>query len=292
MTIKYGLKKEWLQFTRTFRLWGMLLAIFSFAIADPVMYKVLQIAMNSMAEMDYSQFSLSIAGSAASMAADYSDIMTDMAGMFNSSSTIFCVSMSEFCTTSLLIFMLLLMSPAGGEQKKRATIIPTCSGLDHLSYLVPKFLLYPLAVFVSSFFSSVFAGILCNMLFDADIVSASDMLLASFLCAVFMTFIIVIYMSVGLCTSRPGIATVFIYIGMSLAQIILMNMELTRFNPFTLRSLISGEMFSPGFVLADEALSITVGIVLSLVIGVMMFLLAYAVLNAKKINNQEDKPEF
>ena len=46
------------------------------------------------------------------------------------------------------------------------------------------------------------------------------------------------------------------------------------------------------FVLADNAASIIVGIVLSVVIAVMMFVLTLSVIKSKKINNQEDKPEF
>lgn len=37
MQIRAGLKKEWLQFTRTFRLGGVLLATLSFALAEPLL---------------------------------------------------------------------------------------------------------------------------------------------------------------------------------------------------------------------------------------------------------------
>ncbi len=291
MRIKYGFKKEWLHFSRTFRLWGLIAAVLGFAFADPLLYKILQVMMGMLENSVYS----SIAGAAAmsNIYGDfYSDVFSDMSAMLNDAGLVFSVTMSEFCGTSLLIMMLLLMSPFGGEQKKKATVIPQCSGLDYFSYIVPKFVLYPAAVFVTVFFSAVIAGGLSNVLFSAGTVSFGMIILAAFMCAVFITFLMSVYMAVGLCTGRPGIAAVLVYIGVNLVQLILTSLELTEFNPFTLYSLIGGGMFSESFVLSEHLASIIVGCVLCVIVGVLMFVLSYAVLNAKRINNREDKPEF
>jgi hypothetical protein len=188
--------------------------------------------------------------------------------------------------------MLILMSPSGGEQKKRETIIPSCCGLDYFSYLVPKFVLYPLTVFAVTFLSALTAGGLCDALFDSDKISGGMVVLAAFMCAVYVTFIITVYMSIGLCTSRPGIITVLVYLGSTLIELILTSLDMTKFHPFTLRALVSGEMFYEDFVLSENVASIAVGVLLSLVISAVMFALALAVLKATKINNREDKPEF
>ena len=37
--LKYSFKKESAQFFRTFKFWGIVLAIFGFALANPIMYK-------------------------------------------------------------------------------------------------------------------------------------------------------------------------------------------------------------------------------------------------------------
>ena len=187
---------------------------------------------------------------------------------------------------------LAIAGPCGGEQKKRATIIPSCSGLDTFSYLIPKYVMYPGTVFVTGFLAALISGGLCNLLFTDGKVSGGMVLLAAFLCAVYMAFFTAVYMSIGLFTSRPGVVTVFMYVGVSIVQMILMSLDLTKFHPLTLRSLVIGEMFRDDFVLADNAASIIVGIVLSLVIAVMMFVLTLSVIKSKKINNQEDKPEF
>lgn len=280
MQIKAGLKKEWLQFTRTFRLGGIILAIASFALADPLMYWAMNLLLDGI--------STTQAAVADTGALDIGEV----ASVFNNAGVVFSMTMAEFCSTSTLIFMLILMSPCGGEQKKRATIIPSCTGLGTLEYLIPKYIIYPAAIFVVTLASCMMAGGICNLVFTDGAIDAGMMFLAAVLCAVYLTFILVVYMSIGLCTSRPGVVTVFMYIGVSIVQIFLNQLGLTKFHPLTLRSLVTGEMFTESFVLADEVGSIAVGTVLSVVIGVMMFVLTYAVQKGTKINNQVDKPEF
>ncbi len=280
MQIKAGLKKEWLQFTRTFRLGGIILAIASFALADPLMYWAMNLLLDGI--------STTQAAVADTGALDIGEV----ASVFNNAGVVFSMTMAEFCSTSTLIFMLILMSPCGGEQKKRATIIPSCTGLGTLEYLIPKYIIYPAAIFVVTLASCMMAGGICNLMFTDGAIDAGMMFLAAVLCAVYLTFILVVYMSIGLCTSRPGVVTVFMYIGVSIVQIFLNQLGLTKFHPLTLRSLVTGEMFTESFVLADEVGSMAVGTVLSVVIGVMMFVLTYAVQKGTKINNQVDKPEF
>lgn len=280
MQIKAGLKKEWLQFTRTFRLGGIILAIASFALADPLMYWAMNLLLDGIST---TQTAVADTG-----ALDIGEV----ASVFNNAGVVFSMTMAEFCSTSTLIFMLILMSPCGGEQKKRATIIPSCTGLGTLEYLIPKYIIYPAAIFVVTLASCMMAGGICNLMFTDGAIDAGMMFLAAVLCAVYLTFILVVYMSIGLCTSRPGVVTVFMYIGVSIVQIFLNQLGLTKFHPLTLRSLVTGEMFTESFVLADEVGSIAVGTVLSVVIGVMMFVMTYAVQKGTKINNQVDKPEF
>lgn len=281
MQIKAGFKKEWLQFSRMFRFWGVIIGTFSFALADPLMFWAMNALLGNLTSTDMYG---SIGGAV--------DIENSMGMLFGNAGSIFGGTMADLCATSMLVVMLILMSPCGGEQKKRATIIPSCAGLDTFSYLIPKYVIYPGTVFVCGFLSALISGGLCNLLFTDGRVDAGIVLLAAFMCAVYMAFFITVYMSIGLFTSRPGVVTVFMYIGVSLVNILLTSLDLTKFHPLTLRSLVVGEMFHDDFVLADNVASIVVGIVLSVVVAVMMFILTLAVLKSKKINNQEDKPEF
>lgn len=274
MQVKYGFRKELFQFVRTFRMGGLLIAVLSFSAADPLMYRMLQYMVVMMEEMGYDY------GEVGSL---YNEVMN--APMIHG------MSMASICSSLLLVIMLVLMSPAGGEQKKRATIIPFTSGLDYSGYLVPKFVIYPLFTLIGSFAAACISGLLCNALFP-DPISTGMILLAALCAGLFNAFIICVYLSAGLCTSHPAITAVSVFIGISLVQIILNALQLDDFNPFTLLNLASGGLYADDFVLADNAANISVAIALTLIIAVLMYLLAYAVLKAKKINNREDKPEF
>ncbi len=286
MRNNFGFKKEWLHFTRTFRFGGILIAIFSLALANPLLYKAMIVMLQAMGEMP------EIADDPTGAMTDITAMTGEAAALFDSASTVFSLAMAELCATAVLVIMLIMMSPCGGEQKKRATIIPACSGLEYKDYLLPKYVLYPSVIFAAVFTVCILAGLLSNALFVNDIMDFGTIALASLFCSIYIAFMFIVYMSIGICTSRPGVTTVLIYIGQTLITLILTSMGLTRFNPFTLRSLVIGEMFMEDFSLADEMTSIIVAIVLSVVIAVLMFFLTLAVLGAKKINNQENKPEF
>lgn len=287
MRNKFGFAKEWMHFTRTFRFGGMLIGVFSMALANPLLYKFL-VSMMSWMEAEFGAGNLFSQEELAEF-----ESLSAMTMMFDNSGVVFSGTMMELCGTALLITMLLLMAPCGGEQKKRATIIPLCSGLDYKDYLIPKFLLYPLTYFATNFVAACVAGFLCDAMFTANKVGAGNILLTAALCAVYTTFILTLYMAIGLCNSRPGVATIIIYLGQNLVVLILASLGLTRFNPFTLYSLITGGITAEGFSLEKEMASILVAVGLSIVIAVLMFFLTLAVLRAKRINNQaEDKPEF
>lgn len=288
--IKAGFKKEWLQYMRTFRFWGVLIAILSFGIADPLMYKSIAVMMSYMPDM----LSASLIPAAASMAGEMAggDVFEQMTALYNNAGIIYSVTLSGICTGATLVCMLILMSPAGGERKKRATIIPAASGLDYFNYLLPKYVIYPCTIFAASFVAAVAGGFLCKAMFTEGVFSVGTIMLASLLAAVYCVFIIAVYITLGVCTSRPGIATVSVYFGANITQVLLQGFELSQYNPFTLLFLVTGDMFSEEFVLADNIASIAVAIVLSIVISVLLFFLASTVLKANKINNQEDRPEF
>lgn len=281
----FGFKKEWLHFSRTFRFAGLLISVFSFAIANPLMYRLLQSMMNMMNEM-----ATELEEIEPTMGA-YGDLMVWASDVLNQAELIFSGTLIELCGTSLIIAMLILMSPCGGEQKKRATIIPMTSGLEYSHYLLPKFIMYPLVFFAANFLAGNVAGLLCNALFNGSI-SIDVIMLASLFCSIYLLFVITVYMALGLCTSHPGIMTISVFLGQSLIQLILSSLSLERYNPFTLYILISGGMFEDTFSLKNEAASIIVAIALTLIISLLMYLLTLSVLKAKNINNQEDKPEF
>lgn len=293
MQLKYSFKKEWAQFWRTGRFWGVLAGIIAFAIFNPLMFKFTGIIMEQVQQSSNSAPTAAIefqdgAGN------DFSaDIFGDMASMYSDGGMMFATSLVGLASYSLLIVMLLLMSAAGGEQKKRAMIVPMCAGLKYENYLLPKFVIYPLIVLIETFLCSLISGAICAVLFSENTPIFGNIVLSSALMAVYMAFITAIYLSVGLCTSRPGVMVPVVFLGQSILQSLLEGFGLTDYHPFALITMISRINSGDGFVLSDNIASIAVSVGLAIVISVMMYFLAFGVLNAKKIENQaEIKPEF
>ena len=110
--------------------------------------------------------------------------------------------------------------------------------------------------------------------------------------SVYLLFAVCVYMSIGLCTSRPGVAAVLVFIGQTILQSLFTGMGLTDYNPFTLVTLPT-YMTMEEFDLTASTPSILVGMGISVVVAVLMFFLTLGVLGAKKIDNtEEERPEF
>lgn len=306
--LKYSFKKESEMFFRTFKLWGIVIAIFSFALANPLMGKFSGVVLEELSKTEINAFEQTAAveyvrTSAAPDSETEADDggmldgmgLEDMVGIYSDASAMCSMSLVSFSTYSLLIAMLVIKAAAGGEQKKRAMIVPLCSGLTNKNYLVPKFVIYPTAMFVVTFLGGITSGGLCNALFKYNKTGFDMIALGSLFMAVYTTFIITVFLSLGICTSKPGLMVALVFVGQLFLQSLLEGMRLTDYNPFTLIT-VTGAMFTPGaegYDLAAKAPSILTAIGLSLVICVLMFFLALGVLNAKKIDNTEEtKPEF
>lgn len=342
MQLKYSFKKEMAQFFRTFRFLAVILVVFSFAIANPLMFKFTDTMLKAMdmtgsddtsasdssspdnseskpdnseskpdnltdifggmtlditenkSETNAAVLSANPENPMASLEAALGDMgMEDMFSMYSDAGLMFATSISTFSGGPLLVIMLLLLSAAGGEQKKRAMIVPMCSGLQYKSYLLPKFVIYPLTVFATVFLASMTAGGLCNMMFENNHVSLGIMLLSSVLNAIYMVFILCIFLSLGLCSSKPGIMAAVVYVGQMLVSTLLNGIGLTDYQPFALLNAIGGGMVMEGFSLAEKAPSIIVSALIAIAVCVLMYFLALGVLGAKKTDNQAEKePEF
>ncbi|MGN1110622.1 MAG: hypothetical protein ACI4QY_03140 [Oscillospiraceae bacterium] len=335
MQLKYSFKKERMQFFRTFRFLAVVLVVFSFAIANPLMFKFTDTMLKAMnmtgsddasvsdsASPDNSEskpdnltdifgaitlavdangksdnstnLSVNPENPMSSLEAALGDMgMEDMFSMYSDAGLMFATSISTFSGGPLLVIMLLLLSAAGGEQKKRAMIVPMCSGLQYKSYLLPKFVIYPLTVFATVFLASMTAGGLCNLMFENNHISLGIIALSSLLNAIYIVFILCIFLSLGLCSSKPGVMAAVVYVGQLLVSSLLNGIGLTDYQPFALLNAIGGGMVMGDFSLAEKAPSIIVSALIAIAVCVLMYFLALGVLGAKKTDNQAEKePEF
>lgn len=290
MQLKYSLKKEWAHFARTFRFAGVIIAALAVAIFYPLLFKFTGVILGEMTKMGGLSVAADPTGSGLLGGMSFSD-MTDM---YFDAGIMFSVTMSSMFSMTVLIIMLIIGSAAGGEQKKRAMIIPLCSGLSNKDYVLAKFIIYPTTAFVTVFLAGLLCGVLCNALFPNNKFGFGLLLLGCLLAGIYVFFIVSIYLSLGICTSKPIVMAAIVFVGSTLIDTILKGLNIVDYNPFTLSMLVSGGLFyTPDFPVANYAASIAVGIAISLLVSALMCLLAIAVLNAKKIDNTEEKkPEF
>lgn len=260
---KAGMKKEALLFIRSFRLWGVLLALCLFAIVDPLLMRGIQFfAQNVNVEA-------------------MGEVTTSL-GSFNGIDGMYAIvtALADMRGTGILICMLVMMGTAGGELKKRATIIPNCSGLTPQAYLLPKFVFYPIFIFAAT----ILAGLLSIAVSAVAFGGAFDMaaLMGGFLLnSLYMVFLIVVYLCVGLSTARAGIAVAVLYCSSTILQLFFMGFGIDKYQPFALVS-ESSQLISGG---QTDALDITVSVVVTLLLCVICYFVTLLALTAKRVDN-------
>ena len=159
--IKAGIKKELMLFTRGFKLLGVIITIVAISLLYPFTYKSMELMANQISDMGQ-QMGGETQGQVENAAASINNMLGSISEMYGGSMAAvgFKTGVSSLTSTGSLIIMLLLMSAAGGEQKKRSVIIPTCAGLSPSGYVMPKFIVYPLAIGLMSFIGGMISVII------------------------------------------------------------------------------------------------------------------------------------
>lgn len=284
MQIKAGFKKEFQFFSRTFRMWGVIIAIVAFAIVDPLMMK----AMSGLGDTMNSMITGVAAGDTVDEAAVDEAVaaVDEFSSMFGQIDAAYCVSgtLGDFSSTALLIILLVLMGTAGAEQKKRSVIIPLRSGLKPVNYILPKFVFYPLFVLVLATVGTVLAGIVSNMLFaDFTPVNLANCAVAGIMIGCYLAFLVSAHLMVGISTGKAGISVIAVFIMSSFLPLILQIYGADKFNPFALAG-IAGNAINGEF----DATNIAFSLVTTLILILIFFFITLFVQTAQKIDNAEN----
>lgn len=286
--MKFAFKKEFMYFSRTFRMFGVIFAILIISLFDPLMYKGMMVFMDIMGEqLEQSGFTVTAdAGTLASADVDASNPFAGLTELYESlrAPEVATAAVADFTSTSSLIIFLVLMQPSGGEQKKRSTIIPLCAGLTPIRYIVPKFVIYPLTAFLSSLIALPLCAGISVFLFGGEI-SFANSLAAGAVVGLYLAFLIVIELTLGICTARPGLAAIFTILGSQLLPTVLSLFGINRFNPFVLPELAGG--FLSGKV---GTLNLWVSVGVAVVVGVILFFTTLLTQTARKIDNSGNEP--
>ncbi len=278
MKLSLALKKEYMFFSRTMRLFGVAFAILIFGLVDPLLFKVLGGMLSSITEMGGTEMFTEADMEAFSM---FTNI--DASGMLS-------MSIGDFTSTAVLIVLLILMDASGGEQKKRSIIIPRCAGLTPNMYATPKFIIYPLTGLVCGFLGIfICAGV--SMLVFGGSVDMGMLLLAAFSVGLYIAFVIILQLTIGICSERPGIAVISTLAATSLLPTLLTSFRVDKFNPFALPS-IAMSAFSGGSSLAGlstaelDALNVGVSLIVTIILSLILYFLTLFVLTTRQIENE------
>ncbi len=282
-----GFSKEMMFFTRGGRLAAVLLVMLSLAVVSPIMFGMMQSMIEVISEMSPSE--------------EY----TQMMSMFTSfsASDITMYNVEYIAGIGAIVVLFVFKGAAGGEQKLRSVVIPQCSGLSAVEYVLPKYLIYPPVIFVVSVLS-VYAGSGAALLFFAGPLDWSYVTAAAFCTGVFLMFSTCVQLCVGLCTGRSGLAIIVCIAMQTFLPTILSTLRVDRFNPFALYSIAmsaamaSGESGNSLMTAVESAstsndlstLNIAVSIGTALVISVLLYFVTVFVLHTKEVHNEGDEP--
>lgn len=279
--LKEGIKKEMMFFTRSFRLWGVVIATVAFAVLAPLLIKLSFILMNNLDGMMNGEGGYLTASvyenqdNNFNMGEEPSE--EEFMGRYGAVSAI-----GDLTSTLMLIFMLVTMYSAGGELKKRSMIIPQNAGLTTRLYILPKFIVYPLAAAVFAFLGMWIGYGVSSLAFPSVQVDPLGILQASFAAALYDAFIFFLYLTIGLCTAKAGIAVVIMYGGSTILSALFKALGADKFHPFTLLFQAEKAVIDSEF----DALNYWGSIGITVLIMALCYFVTLFVISAGRIDNR------
>lgn len=281
--LKEGIKKELMFFTRSFRIWGVIIAAVLFAAASPLLMRLSFEMLSSIENMelggddDFSTQSINM-----DMEISGSDIMGDMTDESYMAKLGAISALGDLTSTLMLIFMLVTMYSAGGELKKRSMIIPQNAGLSSKLYILPKFIVYPASVALFAFCGIWIGFGISALVFGGIEISISNIAVSALLAAVFDAFMTVLYFTLGLCTSKAGLSVVIMYGGNVILTTLFSALGADKFHPFTLTSQAQNAVLENGF----DSVNLWGSIGITVLLMVLCYFVTLFVISARRIDNR------
>jgi len=270
MQIKASFIKEILAYFRTGRFMIIAIVIVGLAVFSPLILTGMGALMDSMSDI-YEEFGMDVS--------EMTEALGTSASMGTSS------SISDITGAGLIVFLLLINRAAGGEQKKRAVIIPRSAGLRSTAYILPKFVIYPLSAFVLAVIAIFASWGVSALLFETNDMVFVGVLIAALLSGVSLMLFVCFHITLGTATGRAGMsAAVCISASIILSNIFAFMSLDYMFNPFALNVLAATVLRNTSFT-GQEALDIAVTILFALAIMFICYLIALFAQNARRIDN-------
>ena len=264
---KASLFKELAAFIRTKKFIILLCVFIGIAVFYPLMIRGLSMLMYAMSDI-YEEMGMDITVMTAELTSTASIGLTS--------------AVSGLSSIGLLVFLLLINSFAGGEQKHRSIIIPQSSGLQVFNYLLPKFLIYPFAIFaftLAAVFSASAASVLA---FDYNDMIMENIAIAALLLGLYNMFYVCLHLTLGTSTGKAGMsAAICIVASFLLPEIFMIVDAVPAFNPLTMG--VTALMIASGAEIRPETIT---GVIITVLLMAAVFFVALFAQNAKKIDNK------
>jgi len=267
---KASFKKEILAFFRTKKFLIIAIVIIGWSILSPLFMVGMGGLINAMSPI-YDEMGLDVS------------TMTDMLG--SSANTGVSSAVTDLAGTCLVVFILLINSFAGGEQKKRSTIIPKSSGLRTFSYIFPKFIVYPLTAMVLAIAGAFASWGVSVIAYEVNDVSPEGVLIGGVLAGVCLMFYTCCHLTIGTATGKAGVsAAVCIVAALLLPSLFAGLGSEYVYNPFTL-NILAGSVVAEGALYRIPPLDIVMTVLIAFAIMVILYFIAIFAQNAKKVDN-------
>jgi len=264
-------KKELMAYIRTYNLLAVALVIIGLAIFSPLLIAGTGALMDAMSDV-YDEMGIDVS------------IMTEMLG---TAASIGVTSSVESITgAGLIVVLLLLNKAAGGEQKKRAVIIPKSAGLRSFAYIFPKFIIYPLSVFVITVAAMFAAWAFSLLVFDVNDVTFSGVLLSGIISGFCLMLYVCFHLALGTATGKAAMsAAVCITASILLPAFFSVMSAEYMFNPFAL-NVVAYTVILNDSITGAELTDIAVSAVFALGIMTVAYFVALFAQNARKVDNR------
>ncbi len=215
MQLKYGLKKEWLEFFGTKRWLAVALPALFLMLADPLLAYFMPRLMEALGLKE--------------LAAQFPPMQSVAIQTF----------IADFLQTGVLALVLGLMRTAGGDQKNKTCVIPICNGFRRSTYLLSKFIFYPAVALVISVVSYLVVYGYTSFLYEEKLAFGEAwMPLLAF--GIFFAFASVLMLALGCMTGKAGVSAVVVFAAITFISTILSLLNCNCYNPLALMRFANG----------------------------------------------------
>ena len=321
MQIKAGLKKEFIYFAKSFRIWGVLIAMIAFALFSPLMMKATDILLDETMELveGATEDAEETATDLESGTVDGSVVVEEEI-MFNCPDCDYPITYTEYdnlmaqqmmndmmaqneevfelvdtynsirygtsmvlsgISANAILVLLLCMMATSGGEQKKRNVI-----IPNCSGLTTWGYILPKFIFYPLFtlVSSMAVSYLGYWMCTGlynATLPALDVFNFIFSNSIFCVFVVTTYMFIGLSTGKAGLSAALVYIFINIFPTVLEYAEVNEYNPFSLMK------YAYGINMTVDGKEMAISILMSLGLMIVFVILTYLFVNLRKIDNSK-----